>query len=90
MDAQRRREPALWRYSILGPIVSARIEHGDRKQFFVKAAERVYQHPDGRSVRLSDRTIEDWYYRWLGHGLVGLEPKARSDVGTTKLCELLC
>lgn len=90
MDEQRRRELALWRYSILGSIVSARLEHGDRKQCFDEAAERVYQHPDGRSVRLSARTIEDWYYRWRKHGLVGLEPSTRADAGTTKLDEKVC
>lgn len=94
MKAEQRRELALWRYSILGPIVSARLEHGDRKQYFADAAERTYQHPSGRTVRLSARTIEDWYYAWLAHGLAGLEPKTRSDAGTTKLdealCELLC
>lgn len=90
MNEQQRRAIALWRFSILGPIVSARLEHGDRKQCFVGAAQRVYQHPDGRSVRLSPRTIEDWYYRWLAHGLGGLEPRTRADAGTTKLDDELC
>lgn len=76
---------ALWRYSVLGPIVSARLEHGERRQHFEQAATREWEHPDGRRVRLSARTIEDWYYRWRRDGLQGLEPRARSDAGSTAL-----
>ena len=85
MDEQRRRELALWRYAILGPIVSARLEHGDRKTLFEQAAAREWEYPDGRPVRLSARTIEDWYYRWRKDGLDGLEPTTRSDAGTTTI-----
>lgn len=90
MDEQQRREIALWRYSILGSIVSARLEHGDRKQHFDHAAAREWESLDGRLVRLSARTIEGWYYRWREGGLEGLMPASRSDAGTTHLPSELC
>lgn len=85
MDEERRRRVALWRYSVLGPLVSARLEYGDRKSLFQLAAQRLYEHSDGRRVHLSARTIEDWFYRYRKHGLRGLEPSTRSDMGSTTL-----
>jgi len=85
MDEQRRQALALWRYSVLGPLVSARLGHGDRKRLFREAAERLYEHPDGRRVHVSARTIEDWFYRHRKDGLRGLEPKTRADAGSTSI-----
>jgi transposase InsO family protein len=79
MNHERRRAIALWRYAVLGPLVSARLEYGDRREHFLHAAQRVYDHPDGRKTRVSARTIEDWYYAYLARGLEGLEPNTRKD-----------
>ena len=50
MDERRPQTLALWRYSVLGPLVSARLGHGDRKRLFREAAQRLYERPDGRRV----------------------------------------
>ena len=70
---------ALWRLSVLGPLVSARLEHGDRRRHFCEAAARAYEQPDGRPVRLSARTIEDWYYAYKRGGWKALLPTPRTD-----------
>ena len=62
MEHDPRTAWALWRYGILGPLVSARLEHGDRRALFREAASRVHVDPDGRSVRISPRTVEAWYF----------------------------
>ncbi len=51
---------ALWKLSVLGPLISVRLEHGDRLALLIEAAERTHQRPDGRLVRLSARTLEAW------------------------------
>lgn len=84
MDTDTRRELALWRLGVLGPLVSARLLHGDRRAYFREAAARTHQRPDGRYVRLSARTIEGWYYRYRNGGLKALEPKGRSDRGHSR------
>jgi len=33
---------ALWKLSVLGPLVSARLEHGDRLAWLLETAERVH------------------------------------------------
>lgn len=84
MDEERRRAIALFRFGVLGALVSARLEHGDRKELFALAAERDWLTPDGHVVRISARTIETWYYRHRQGGLAALEPESRSDAGTSR------
>ena len=84
MNHEQRRALALWRYSVLGALVSARLEYGDRREHFRSAARRIYERPCGRKVQLSPRTIEDWYYAYLRRGLEGLEPRTRSDAHKTR------
>lgn len=81
MDPNKRREIAIWRMNILGPLVSARLEHGERRALFEVAAARTYIAPNGKRTRLSWRTIEGWYYAYKADGLDGLEPKPRADRG---------
>ena len=70
---------ALWRFSILGPLVSTRLEHGDRRAHFTTAAQLEYEKPDGERVHVAARTIEDWYYTYLKDGWLGLMPAVRDD-----------
>jgi transposase InsO family protein len=72
---------ALWRFSILGPLVSARLEHGERRLLFAEISGRTHLAPDGSAVSLSARTIEGWYYAWKKRGLEALKGSSRSDLG---------
>lgn len=94
MEAGRRRAIGLFRFAVLGPLVSARLEHGDRKALFAEAASRDWETPDGRIVRISARTIETWYYAHRLGGLEALMPDAREDQGRSRsmsaaVCELI-
>lgn len=84
MDDDRRQKEALWRYSILGPLVSAQLEHGDVRRLCEEAAERKHRKPHGQVVGLSPRTIEGWYYAYKKDGLEGLRPKGREDAGRSR------
>ena len=84
MDEESRRATALFRYAVLGPLVSARLEHGDRVALFVAASKRDHVTPDGRVVRVSARTIEAWYYAYRAAGLAALMPTPRDDCGTSR------
>ena len=84
-DSERRSDWALWRFSVLGPLVSARLEHGDRRALLKEAASRVHQDPDGVLRRIPERTIENWYYAWRKGGLEALEHLERSDRGRTHI-----
>lgn len=85
MDDDTKRVIALFRFGVLGPLVSARLEHGDRTAYFVEAASRRHvMPPDGRVVRLSARTIEAWYYLHKHGGFEALIPDARADRGRSR------
>lgn len=84
MDFEQKMKKALWRLSVLGPLVSARLEHGDRQQMFKEAAARCYEDASGHRIRVTARTVEEWYYRYRHGGLEALEPRDRSDAGTTR------
>lgn len=84
MDNERL-DTALWKLSVLGPLVSARLEHGDRRAWFLETAERVHQRPDGRLVKLSARTIEAWFYAYRRGGLAALGRQRRTDRGRTRV-----
>lgn len=72
---------------MLGPLISMRLEHGDRRTLFAQAAERAYEHPSGRRVKLSARTIEGWYYRYRAGGLEALEPRRRADAAHSRVLD---
>ena len=75
---------ALWRLGVLGPLTSARLEHGDRRRYFAEAASRTQQRPDGTRVEISVRTIEAWYYAWRQGGFRALFPEDREDRGKSR------
>lgn len=81
MDEDTRRQRALFRVGVLGPLISARLEHGERRAYFEAAARRKHQQPDGQLVELSARTVESWYYDYLHGGFAALHPQPRKDVG---------
>jgi putative transposase len=77
---------ALFRYSVLGPLVSrSELPRGELKATLHELAARHYDIPGSRHSRLSEKTIEAWYYAWRRDGLEGLTPKVRSDRGQSKL-----
>ena len=84
MNDEAKLDIALWRLSVLGPLVSARLEHGDRLALFQETAERLHRRPGGRLVELSPRTVEDWFYAYRQAGLEGLKPVSRCDRGQSR------
>jgi len=75
---------ALWRLGVLGPLASARLEHGDRRRYIDEAASRTHERPDGRRIQLSARTIETWYYAYRRGGFETLFPEDRKDRGRSR------
>lgn len=79
MDEKARQQLALFRISVLGPLVGARLEHGELVELCREAATRTWELPSGAVIDVSARTIEDWFYAYQRDGFAGLHPKRRSD-----------
>ncbi len=77
---------ALFRYSVLGPLVSrVELQRGELKATLHELAARHYDIPGSRNSLLSEKTIEAWYYAWRREGIDALTPKIRSDRGQSKI-----
>ena len=77
---------ALFRLTVLGPLVSReRLERGELKRLIRELAARDYDIPGSRHSRLSEKTIEAWYYGWRRGELEALTPQPRADRGCSKL-----
>jgi putative transposase len=77
---------ALFRLSVLGPVVSReKLEHGELQQLIRELAQREYAIPGTQRRHLGEKTIQAWYYSWRREGIAGLEPKLRVDRGQSKI-----
>lgn len=79
MDEKAGQQLALFRISVLGPLVGARLEHGELVELCREAAARTWELPGGGFIEVSARTIEDWYYAYQRDGFAALHPRRRSD-----------
>lgn len=85
MNNEARQKIALFRYSILAPLISGTYEDNkSRKGFFRDAAKRTYSNPRGLDTTLSASTLERWYYHYQKDGFDALIPKRRNDTGQSR------
>ncbi|NEV62648.1 DDE-type integrase/transposase/recombinase [Thiorhodococcus minor] len=77
---------ALFRLSVLGPLaVCQSLSRGELKAQLRALAAREYVDPEGRPVRLAEKTIERWYYAWRHGEIEALAPQPRTDRGASKI-----
>ena len=77
---------ALFRLSVLGPIVSReQLMRGELQQLIRELCLREYAIPGSQRRRLGEKTIQAWYYAWRRDGIAGLTPKVRADLGQSKI-----
>ena len=85
MDEEARQKIALFRIAVLGPLVGARLEHGDLVELCREAATRAWELPSGEVIEVSARTVEDWHRAYQRGGFAALHPKGRSDKDKTRV-----
>ncbi len=77
---------ALFRYSVLGPLISrGRLQRGELKRLIRELAAREYDIPGSSNSRISEKTIEAWFYAWRRGNIEALAPRPRADRGQSKL-----
>lgn len=65
------------------------LSRGELKAHLRELAEKHYDIPQSNHTRLSEKTIEAWYYAWKKGGVDALAPKPRIDRGRSKIPEAL-
>jgi transposase InsO family protein len=80
----RRQEVALFRLAVLGDLVHTELRRGALRRALQKKASERWVFPDGKSRRVSAKTIQSWLYAYRKHGFDGLVPQPRKDRGRSR------
>jgi transposase InsO family protein len=85
MSEERRKNEALFRYAVLGDLVTRELSRGELGRGLSERAAKVWRCPDGRERRIAVKTLQEWLYRYKHHGFDGLLPAVRRDCGRTRV-----
>ncbi|MDK2894344.1 MAG: putative transposase [Moorella sp. (in: firmicutes)] len=83
MDEKLRNEMALFRFSLIAPLVNGTVS-GSVKDYLESVCARSYQVPGGGTRELSPNTVRRWLSDYRRFGLEGLKRKPRSDKGLSR------
>ena len=84
MDQKRREEEALFRLTIIGPVINRTLKRGELRPLLEALAAKTYTGPDGNPRIVSWRTLENWVGVYRKVGFPALLPRQRRDQGTVK------
>lgn len=75
---------ALFRFGIISDLITGVSECESKDEYFKSKSEHNWIDMDGRSVKVSAKTIERWYYVYDKYGFDALKPKGRNDRGRSR------
>lgn len=83
---QQTHATALFRLSVIGPLVSREtLDRGELTEIIKELASHDYEIPRSCRRHVGEKTIQAWYYAWRRGGVDSLQPKIRIDRGLSKL-----
>lgn len=83
MDEKTRNELALFRFSLIAPLVNKTVT-GSAKDYLEAICARSYQIPGVGTKELSPNTVRRWLSDYRRFGLEGLKRKPRNDKGLSR------
>ena len=84
MDEQKRETIALFRFSVIGPLISGECCHGEQKRLIRQLSRKRYSIPFSPRSSIGYGTIAEWLLNYRKKGLKGLKPKTRKDRGQSR------
>lgn len=81
MAEMQREQIALFRYGVIGPLISGELVHGERNTMIRELASRRYNIPNSTRTTIAFGTIEEWLYKYRNFGFESLKPSIRNDKG---------
>ena len=81
MKDDKLQELALFKFSLIAPVVNDTYQAASKIQYFREVAAKTHTLPNGNHVRVSSNTIKKWYLLYKNNGIDALIPKRRSDIG---------
>jgi transposase InsO family protein len=83
MDDKSRNEMALFKFSLIAPLVNGSAT-GKTKDYLENICAKTYPMPDGNFKELSPNTVRRWLSEYRRFGLDGLKRKSRNDKGASR------
>ena len=88
MTLEQKHATALFRYSIIAPLVTGSCDPNmSKNDFFREAARKMYTDLEGNPKKVSFHTIKRWYRCYRTSGFEGLMPQSRSDEGESRVLD---
>jgi len=85
MNEKEMQELALFRFSLIAPLVNQTYTTSSKMEYFRNVASKTHDLPNGKSVKFSPNAIKKWYQNYLKNGFDGLISKPRSDAGVPRV-----
>jgi transposase InsO family protein len=79
MNEQERQQVANFRYGLIAPLVSRKLETGEQMTLMREIVSHMYTTPAGEEKRLSLRTLERYVQAYRTGGWDALLPSVRAD-----------
>ena len=89
-DQEHRQKVALFRFGILGPLISrANLSRGELERMVRDITAKEWEVPGGQRSRIGRSTLLRWLkdYRQAGNRIEALEPRGRRDRGSTRFID---
>jgi transposase InsO family protein len=84
MDQDNKTKVALFRFSLIAPIVNNTFAEDSAKDYLESICARKYDVPGFGQKEYSPATLKDWLSLYRKHGFDGLLPKKRTDAGDSR------
>ncbi|MEG0578399.1 MAG: DDE-type integrase/transposase/recombinase [Niameybacter sp.] len=81
MDEKILQEMALFKFSLIAPVINDIYDAPSKAQFFRELAQREHLLPNGKSEHFAADTFKSWYLDYKHGGFDALMPKLRDDKG---------
>jgi len=76
---------ALFRFSLIAPVVNDTYNAPSKMQYFRNMAAKTHTLPNGDKVKFAFTTLKSWYLNYKNTGIDALIPKLRSDAGKSRV-----
>lgn len=81
MSDNKLQEIALFRFSLIAPLVNNTFDACSKSEFFRNSASKTHMLPNGNKVKFSSGAIKKWFLNYRKEGFESLVPKTRKDLG---------
>ncbi len=84
MEEKAREAIALFRFGVIGSLISGELPHGEQRRQIRELARRRYHIPNSGRTHIGAGAIHEWLRAYRKEGLDGLKPKTRRDQGSVR------